>query len=295
MTEKREKHDRSGASPDVLAQALAEPMAPESLKTDSGRGFALTSIKAAFVIERLNDTFGLLGFGWRYATAPHRTEGDEILVEVALQWWMSLEGEGCSPVYWRREADLDSGLVVEGWYTHPTMTAVWSEPIFATGGSAASRTGSVPLTDAYRSATTNGITKAASRLGVGLAVFKGQEEASTPPPAKTKRKPRRRKQAAKKPPAMKGFANLKAMRAAVKAELAKLTVEDGEPDGRTVQTLAHKMSELGFEMQAARLVHGLIGEGGFTQRGVMAVSNLLMQGAFSKENIAFLNQTANST
>ena len=37
---------------------------------DTSRGFELTSIKAAYVIERLNEVFGPCGIGWRYVSSP---------------------------------------------------------------------------------------------------------------------------------------------------------------------------------------------------------------------------------
>ena len=49
---------------DNQIRALRAPFPPESLKPDMSRGFELTSIKAAYVIERLNDVFGLCGVGW---------------------------------------------------------------------------------------------------------------------------------------------------------------------------------------------------------------------------------------
>ena len=51
-------------------QALWSPFPPEALSKDTSRGFELTSIKAAYVIERLNEVFGLCGVGWRYVHTP---------------------------------------------------------------------------------------------------------------------------------------------------------------------------------------------------------------------------------
>ena len=45
-------------------QAIKAPFPPEVLSSDTSRGFELTSIKAAFVIERLNEVFGRCGVGW---------------------------------------------------------------------------------------------------------------------------------------------------------------------------------------------------------------------------------------
>jgi hypothetical protein len=72
-------------------QAIQAPFPPEALSADTSRGFELTSIKAAFVIERLNQVFGPCGIGWRYAHSPfeeiHVDNGrTEIVTEVALQY-----------------------------------------------------------------------------------------------------------------------------------------------------------------------------------------------------------------
>ena len=71
--------------------ALRAPFPAEALKPDTSRGFELTSIKAAYVIERLNEVFGPCGVGWRYvhsACEEHSTDCGylEIVTEVALQF-----------------------------------------------------------------------------------------------------------------------------------------------------------------------------------------------------------------
>ena len=55
---------------DEQVQALRAPLPAEALTPDTSRGFELTSIKAAYVIERLNDVFGTCGVGWRYVHGP---------------------------------------------------------------------------------------------------------------------------------------------------------------------------------------------------------------------------------
>ena len=152
---------------DDQIRALRAPFPPESLKPDMSRGFELTSIKAAYVIERLNDVFGPCGSGWRYVHAPFENlvmadQRTEILTEVALQYRVSDdEQRGCSPVEWR-----------DSWYLEHDRGRVWSEPLYAVGGHCLGQ-GSVPYTDARKSAVTNGLTKAASMLGIGHEVFKG--------------------------------------------------------------------------------------------------------------------------
>ena len=314
MTETEKVQEVKRPIPDEMSQAaaveifglLSRPMPAEALSIDGSRGFPLTSIKAGFILERLNQTFGLLGYGWRYAVGPFHLETaggkEEILVEVAIQWRTSetLAEVYCPPIYWQRKTDPETGITTQGWCPEKTLPRCWSEPIVATGGSSAKRTGSVPLTDARRSAVTNAITKAASRLGVGNEVFKGQDElANATAPAKRERSGRVRQSGPATPKSTRaskatanGYPDLEAMQAAARVERAKLTVEDGQPEAKTVQSLAQKMAGLGIEMQAARLVHLLLGDGGFTQKGIMATFNILNSGQVTPANIEALNATA---
>jgi hypothetical protein len=143
---------------------LRAPFPAEALKPDKSRGFELTSIKAAYVIERLNEVFGPCGTGWRYAHSPFEDVPSddgrlEVVTEVALQYRPPDEGSGCGRVTWNNgwQYGSDDG---------------WSEPIFACGGKSLGR-GGAPYTDARKSAVTDGLTKAASMIGVGHQVFKG--------------------------------------------------------------------------------------------------------------------------
>ena len=92
-------------------QAIAAPFPPEALSADNSRGFELTSIKAAFVIERLNQVFGNCGIGWRYVHSPFeevRTDNGrtEIVTEVALQYRFPETNEGgCGRVTWDAHAN----------------------------------------------------------------------------------------------------------------------------------------------------------------------------------------------
>ena len=150
-------------------QAIKAPFPPEALSSDTSRGFELTSIRAAFVIERLNEVFGPCGIGWRYVHAPFEVldTGNgrrEIVTEVALQYRFVPTSDyvGTGPVDW------SAGWVIR---TSEISTA-WSEPILACGGKSIGK-GGAAFTDARKSAVTDGLTKAASMIGVGHQVFKG--------------------------------------------------------------------------------------------------------------------------
>ena len=146
---------------DTQISALRAPFPVEALSADTSRGFELTSIKAAFVVERLNEVFGPCGCGWRYVHSPFEFAEGEVLTEVALQFRVA-EG-GCDPVVWQAEA--------RNWAFAPDSGA-WSWPIYAPGGRRPNK-GTAPFTDARKGAITDGLTKAASMIGVGQEVFKG--------------------------------------------------------------------------------------------------------------------------
>jgi len=127
----------------------------EAYSEDSSRGFSLTSIKAAYVIERLNDVFGLCGEGWKYEISAFSETKDaqdqvvEIGTKISFQW-LRENGE-------------------------------WSEPIPHVGGK---RVVKGNITDARKSSITDALTKVASVLGVGDKVFKGLVKVGGPAPVK---------------------------------------------------------------------------------------------------------------
>jgi hypothetical protein len=122
--------------------ALRAPFPPEALSTHTSRGFELTSIKAAYVIERLNEVFSTCGIGWRYAHAPFEFLDGEVLTEVAFQYAVT-EG-GTHAVAWQ-----------DGDWRFIQGSDSWSLPIFAAGGKRVGK-GSAPITDGRKSAVTDG-------------------------------------------------------------------------------------------------------------------------------------------
>jgi len=153
-------------------KTLRAPFPEEALSVDTSRGFELTSIKAAFVIERLNEVFGPCGIGWRYVHGPfEELQSDngrvEVVTEVAFQYrYHATNGyTGTDPVLW--DAQSSDWVFRDHGPNHD-----WSEPVFACGGNTVGK-GGAPVTDARKSAVTDGLTKAASMVGVGHEVFKG--------------------------------------------------------------------------------------------------------------------------
>ena len=93
-------------------QAIKAPFPPEALSADTSRGFELTSIKAAFVIERLNEVFGPCGIGWRYVHSlfeelETNNGRVEIVTEVAFQYRFHATNDcaGCDQVVWDAQAN----------------------------------------------------------------------------------------------------------------------------------------------------------------------------------------------
>ena len=125
-----------------------------AIKERTGSGGKLSSISPAYEIERLNDVFGLCGFGWRYSFTDFKEYPGEgkislnIIVKVTLEFYVTRD---------------------DGSIGHDK----WSNPITAIGQGSVHAGMSVG--DAHKSAVTDGLTKAASMIGVGISVFKGEQ------------------------------------------------------------------------------------------------------------------------
>jgi hypothetical protein len=118
--------------------------------------------------------------GWRYVHSSVEQVDGEVIAEVAFHYLV--EGSSAHAVVWEAE---------NGWAFLPG-TSGWSWPIFACGGKRVGK-GGAPLTDARKSAVTDGLTKAASMIGVGHEVFKGLvrvgRESKPNPPSTSKPTP----------------------------------------------------------------------------------------------------------
>lgn len=65
-----------------LRDKLLEPFPPEALIADESRGFSLTSIKAQYVVERLNNVFG--HGGWKNEVISCERIGEEVIIQLSL-------------------------------------------------------------------------------------------------------------------------------------------------------------------------------------------------------------------
>jgi hypothetical protein len=121
-----------------IYEQLSVPFGPEALSADTSRGFALTSIKAQYVIERLNTVLGI--GGWRL-------EGNYEVTKDA-------DGKEMGVLF---HGQLSARI---GNRMHTVPTVGYSEAKRNKG-------------DQYKGAKTDALSKAASYLGVGNEVFKG--------------------------------------------------------------------------------------------------------------------------
>lgn len=126
--------------PDKLRKELRKPFPKEAIRAVPG-GAKLTSVKSMYVIERLNDVFGLCGW--------------ELVYEVAHQ--------------------DEEEVVVHGCITIPEYGL--STPMQYGGEARRIKTYTKSWENTYKGAVTSLIGKCASFLEVGIDVFKGLVEA----------------------------------------------------------------------------------------------------------------------
>ena len=137
--EKKAQIAEKRASFKSLYEQLSAPFPQEAYTRDDSRGFALTSLKPQYIVERLNEVCGV--DGWELVGEFTRGDGDVLFT---------------------------GKLVINDGFTGHGQIAVGAALIKKS------------LSDAYKSAKTDALSKAASYFGVGNDMFKGLVE----PPAK---------------------------------------------------------------------------------------------------------------
>lgn len=135
----------------LFYKRLTTPFPDEALSVDSSRGFNLTSVKAQYVVERMNETFGM--DGWTF-TGEYQKEDNGVLYfgELAVR----VGGE--TVVF-----TSDDGTQAETY-----------EPLWHTVEGVGYSDNKRNIGDTYKSARTDALSKAASMLGVANDVFKGK-------------------------------------------------------------------------------------------------------------------------
>lgn len=118
---------------------LTEDFPQEALSKDSSRGFDLTSIKAQYIKERLNEVFGI--WGWEVVGKHEATTSSILYFGKLIVRVMS--------------TDKDKSALIR--------------VVESVGYSMVKKN----LGDSYKSAQTDFLSKAASFIGIGNEVFKG--------------------------------------------------------------------------------------------------------------------------
>jgi hypothetical protein len=129
---------------------LAAEFPAEAYSEDTSRGFALTSLKAQYAKERLNNVFGITG--WQMV-GEYSILDDKSILYVGNLIIKFLDKDN-------PKAD-NNGMV-----THMVETV---------GHSAAKKN----LGDSYKGAATDALSKGSSNLGLGNEMFKGNINLST--------------------------------------------------------------------------------------------------------------------
>lgn len=126
-----------------MREKLREPLPQEALTQHGSKTF-LTSIKPMYVIERLNDVFGV--GSWTLKPSVITTKGAMIVVQVDFK----------IPAY---------GIELS---------------CFGGNDNGGENSKNHDLGDAYKGATTDALTKIASWLEIGIDIFKGKQNHKTP-------------------------------------------------------------------------------------------------------------------
>lgn len=129
-------------------EELAAPFPDEAMSKDKSRGFALTSVKAQYVIERLNTVLGVMN--WTFGGEFKETE-DGVLYMGSLI--ISINGK-------------QNRHFAPGYCSYVTVNAKGEEKTKLLG-------------DVYKSAHTDSLSKCASKIGVANDVFKGLIDANS--------------------------------------------------------------------------------------------------------------------
>lgn len=138
-------------SNEQLKTELSAPLPTEAIKPHPTKTY-LSSIKAIYVTERMNDVFGL---GRWNLSVDEIERGDKGMVVVKAKFSVP-----------------DYGIYME---------------CYGGNDNGGENSKNFDLGDAYKGATTDAITKIGSYLEIGIDVFKGKVSApktTTPPPAK---------------------------------------------------------------------------------------------------------------
>ena len=136
--EKQMQLNNNAGDPDLenekaLFEKLRAPFSKDAYSQDTSRGFALTSLKAQYVVERLNEVLGFMN--WSHGGDYEVQEDGSVLFKGALV--VNLDGR--------------------------------TNRFFGVGYAGKKKN----IGDAYKGAKTDSLSKCASQIGVGNDAFKG--------------------------------------------------------------------------------------------------------------------------
>ena len=129
--------------------ALSKPMPFEAIQKHPSKSF-LSTIKAIYIIERLNEVFGILGWDFEHEVVgqfPNTDKDGEVVQQIVVRGRIYI-----------REFDLYTPVQYGG----KNLDGKGQEPV-----------------DAFKSAVTDALTKCASFLEIGIQVFKGKPNDQT--------------------------------------------------------------------------------------------------------------------
>lgn len=129
-----------------MREKLKAPLPPEAITQHPTKTY-LSSIKAIYVVERMNDVFGV--GGWRYKVEKVSENGGGMVVVKVIYEIPEYD------VYFESFGGNDNG---------------------------GENNKNFDLGDAYKGATTDALTKIGSYLEIGIDVFKGKSEGSAQAP-----------------------------------------------------------------------------------------------------------------
>jgi hypothetical protein len=146
----------TGVPIEEVMSKLAELLPPDAYKAVPGAS-GLTDINPAYLTQKVNDVFGICGFGWVFSFDPK---------DMVIQSVPKTSKSGREYVDYIATLNY---LTIQFAAVDDNGTVVWSQPIPSNGGSS-----NEDLSYAQRGALTNAIGAAFSKLGWQLGVYMGK-------------------------------------------------------------------------------------------------------------------------
>ena len=147
----------TGLTMEMAYQAMQRPYPPEALSRRGGAA-NLVGVETSYVIERLNEVFGLIGYGWFFDILEQPTPkdgGTQLVCQVGLQYVIDTEQP-----------------------PGPTSGRIISHRITAHGHQAQNK--GMPPGDAAKGCISDALKKCASYLGSGIDLYRNLQTMEDP-------------------------------------------------------------------------------------------------------------------